>query len=353
MKNKKWFTLLEVLLSVVILWMFIWIIINIYIQIRWSDWKISNKRILAAESSDLVDLIHEAAIEYSIDYEEYFNRSALNYGVWSTWFTSYGNIWNLYYCWKNTNINSNYNVYSWDDIAWWCVFWNNQKYLEYYFQHLELDNPNKLNSSWNKNSYKWKWPVAINPNTWLDYLYLISDDGTERYYFRRVYVTWADLNWDWETWKNEQLYTVQMLKLKWFDAWKKHDYKDRWAYDWFIDTRACDVSQWYYCHWNTWLDNGYSLPLDYYDWWINITSDKVTVSDMKIDIYPIKDPYLATQESNFVIDPYAKISFTMNIFWEESKASNDEITLTTTLSFKNSYSRFPIVEYTWYYWPTE
>jgi hypothetical protein len=35
----------------------------------------------------------------------------------------------------------------------------------------------------------------------------------------------------------------------------------------------------------------------------------------------------------------------MNIYWEES---NDEITLSTTLWFKNSYRRFPVVEYTWY-----
>jgi hypothetical protein len=32
-----------------------------------------NKRILTAEASDLIDIIHEAAIDYTIDYEEYFN----------------------------------------------------------------------------------------------------------------------------------------------------------------------------------------------------------------------------------------------------------------------------------------
>ncbi len=352
MKNKKWFTLLEVLLSVVILWMFIWIIINIYIQIRWSDWKISNKRTLTAEASDLIDVIHEAAIEYTIDYEEYFNRRGLWYWVWNTWFTSYGNDWILYYCWSSRfNNNNKYEVYPWGDDGWCFQDRDNQKYFEYFFQHWKLSKLTELNSSWNKNSYTWMWPVAIDPNTWLDYLYLINHDGTERFYFRRVFITWIDLNWDWIfSWVNENLYAVQMLKLKWFDAWTNHDYKQRWSYDWFIDTRACDISQWYYCHWDTWLNNWYSLPLNYDDWWVNITSDKVTVSDMKIDIYPIKDPYLATNEDSFVIDPYAKISFTMNIFWEDS---NDEITLTTTLSFKNSYSRFPIVEYTWYYWPAE
>jgi hypothetical protein len=35
---------------------------------------------------------------------------------------------------------------------------------------------------------------------------------------------------------------------------------------------------------------------------------------MKIDIYPIKDPYLVINEEEYKKDPYAKISFTMNIY---------------------------------------
>ena len=38
----------------------------------------SDRRQLLAESSDLIDKIHESALEYTLDYEEYFNRKMLN-----------------------------------------------------------------------------------------------------------------------------------------------------------------------------------------------------------------------------------------------------------------------------------
>jgi len=349
MKNKKWFSLLEVLLSVVILWMFIWIVINIYLQIRWSDWKLINKRILTAEASDLIDVIHDAALDYTIDYEEYFNKSYSPSNI----FTSYGNEWSLYYCTIVTNIvNTNvYGVYhgNFDTPQWfwyWCVQnLNHQKYLEYYFQHWDLNDFNELNSRYNSWSYKWMWPIAITENTWKDYLYLINWDWTERLYFRRVYSWDAEVDGNpWNNWKNEKLFKIQMLKLKWYDAWSSHNFASWWTYDWFIDTRACNSSLWYFCTWISVFGMD-KLPLNADDWWVDITSDRVTVNDFRIDIYPVKDPYLAINETWYQIDPYAKISLTMNMFWE---LSDDEITISTTLSFKNSYRRFPIFEYTWY-----
>ncbi len=347
MKNKKWFTLLETLLALVVISMFIGTIIMIYISIRWADWKMKNKRILTAEASDLIDIIHDAAIDYTIDYEEYFNLKWLWITEPSKNFSSYWNSWSLYYCWIDQGRQWKYWVYqrNWSDG--WCEVTHdhlNQQYLEYYFQHRKITDSANLNSKANSGTFQWMWPVAISPNTWLDYLYLINWNWDERYYFRRIYVTWIDLNHDWLTWINEELYKVQMLKLKWYDAWVWHDFETRWAYDWFIDTRACDKSKWFNCTGQI-VENWSQLPIDENDWRIDITSDRVTVSDMKIDIYPIKDPYLVINEEEYKIDPYAKISFTMNIYWEES---NDEITLSTTLWFKNSYRRFPVIEYTWY-----
>ena len=341
MKNKKWFTLLEVLLSIIILWMFIWTVINIYLQIKWSDWRVANKRLLTAEASDLMDKIHDSAIDYTIDYEEYFNRKLLPDDL--RYSSSYWNSWEWYYCANYTNSNNDYNLYWVNDDGICERVWY-QKYLEYYFQH-RIINPDywKLNNRYNEYV---NWPIAVNPNTWLNYLFLISHDGSERYYFRVYFETWVDLNGDWSliSTKNEWLYRAQMLKLKWYDAWKAHNFSSRWAYDWFIDTWVCDRSQWFSCSGYevvTW----YNLPLNDNDWWVNITSDNVTVSDIKIDIFPTQDPYLLSWDDVEYIDPYAKISFTMNMFWIESE---DEITLTTTLSFKNSYSRYEIVEYSWY-----
>lgn len=341
MKNRKWFTLLEVLLSVTIVSIFLGTILLIFKDIKSADWKMVDKRIIIAESSNLIDMIHDAALNYTIDYEEYFNRQM----VWAE-DTSYWNLWELYYCWGSNGTNPwKYKFYIRRNIWFWCPQLWNQKYLEYYFQHRKLSNANILNSATNSWAYQWKWPTAISPNIWLDYLYLINENWTERYYFRRVKKEEKDINNSISIdLPNEELYTIQMLKLQWLDAWVGHDFNSRWTYDWFIDTRVCDNSQWYYCNWNI-VSNKNRLPIDWNDWWIDITSNKVTVSDMKIDIYPVKDPYLAINESEYRSDPYAKISFTMNMYWIES---SEEITMTTSLSFKNSYSKFPTVKFTWY-----
>ena len=338
MKNKKWFTLVELLIAIIIAWSLIGIISTVYTEIIWADSKMLNKRMLTKEASDLMDIIHTAALDYTIDYEEYFNRNWLWYWIWNTWFTTYGNSWERYYCLNSLTDNSySYKLYTRNDYLWWCTTWWYQKYWEYKFQHWKLitwDLNNRMNS-W---SNMYNWPVAINPNTWLDYLYLISHDGSERYYFRRVFKDWN--GW---TGKNDNLYTIQMLRLKWYDAWSWHNFATWawWRYDWFIDTRACDFQQWYICSWTevTW---GSKLPNSYDDWRVDITSNKVTVNDFRIDIYPNKDPYLDTWN---ITDPYIKITVTMNIY---NKKSDDEITLSTTLSFKNSYFNFPIQTKSWY-----
>ena len=142
------------------------------------------------------------------------------------------------------------------------------------------------------------------------------------------------------TGENYDIYKVQVLRLKWYDAGTSQNFTSAtssWRFDWFIDTWACDFSQGYICNWNivTW---DFKLPNSFYDWRVDITSDKVTVSDFRIDIYPNKDPYLDTWSEN-ILDPYIKITITMNLY---NKPSEDEITLSTTLSFKNSYFNFPI-----------
>ena len=328
MKNKKWFTLVELLLAVVIAGTLIGIVMAIYTWIMWADIRMSDKRLLTAEASDIMDMIHTAALDYTIDYEEYFNRRWLSLGVWSTWFTTYWNSWTLYYCWSWFNweaTNTINKIYTWSEGSWWCLSWWNQKYLEYNFQHWKL-------ATWDLNSKENSWskeksgPIAISPNTWLDYLYLINEDWTERYYIRRIL-----------TWGNNDLYKLQALRLYWYDAGVNHDFNSTWKYDWFIDTWACDYTQWYKCQWHDviWWNK---LPANYYDWWVDITSNKVTVSDFRVDIFPNVDPYLNKQDEN-LMDPYAKITIKLNLY---GKPSYEEIILSTTLSFKNSYFKFPV-----------
>ena len=306
-------------------------------SVRAADQRMSNQRQLMSQASDLVDRIHDAALYYTIDYEEYFNRQMLPTD-W-TMFSTYGNGWERYYCWIR-EITSPYHVYP---RSWWCAKTWQQKFLEYSFQFWNLQKPEKLNDKSNSWSNMWIWPVAISPNTWLEYLYLINYDNTERYYFRRYHKAW-DLS---DTWINSNLYTVQMLRLKWLDAWINHDFNSWWAYDWFIDTRVCDIDQWFECSWTKVSVDGkeYVMPVDENDWWVDVTNDAVTVNNFRADIYPEKDTYLAVKEENYLYSPYVKLSFTLNMYdvpsWEET-------TVTTTLWFKNSYYRYPIEQYDWY-----
>lgn len=335
MQNKKWFTLLELLLAVLIAWTLIWIIMSIYTWILWVDLRMNDKMLLTAEASNLMDTIHTAALDYTIDYEEYFNRNRLWFWVSDTHFTSYGNSWEWYYCWNwftnISDVNRKYDIFLWSELSWWCeqtsIEKQPQKYLEYKFQHWKL-NTWELNNRENTDSNMYMWPVAINPNTWVDYLYLINPEGTERYYFRRIL-----------TGANHDLYKIQTLRLYWYDAGDLHDFSawSWWRYDWFLDTWACDFEQWFICHWNsvTWE---FKLPNSYYDWRVDITSDKVSVTDFRIDIYPNKNPYYDTSTNN-IQDPFAKITVTMSMY---GKPSNEEITLSSSYSFKNSYFNFPV-----------
>ena len=100
MKNKKWFTLVELIMALIIAGTLIGIAMSIYTGLQWQDIRMSNKRLLVAESNDLIDKIHEAVLYYTIDYEEYFNRKWLWYNPWNTWFSTYGNEWERYYCWS-------------------------------------------------------------------------------------------------------------------------------------------------------------------------------------------------------------------------------------------------------------
>ena len=344
MKNKKWFTLTELLLALLIAWSLVWIILSIYMSVRAADQRMSSQRQLISEASDLIDRIHDAALYYTIDYEEYFNRQMLPPAQRE--FSSYGNDWTRYYCWWGLPLtpDNKYIVYTRDISSWWCsVYWK-QKFWEYSFQFRKLNDINNLNSKQNSWSNMWFWPVAVSPNTWLEYLYLINYDNTERYYFRRYHKEW-DLS---DTWKNANLYTIQILRLKWLDAWIDQDFDSWWAYDWFIDTWVCDSNEWFDCHWKeVKLDDGkiYHMPYDGNDWWLDVTNDTVTVSDFRVDVYPVKDPYLAINEDEYLFSPYIKLSFTLNMY---NNPSSEETTISTTLWFKNSYYKYPIEQYDWY-----
>ena len=90
LKSKKAFTLFEVVLALIIFSMLVGIIFTAYINIKKSEWEIGKQQIIVQESNDFLDRLHELSLDYTIDYEEYFNRTQSTCLSWST---SARNIW--------------------------------------------------------------------------------------------------------------------------------------------------------------------------------------------------------------------------------------------------------------------
>ena len=92
-----------------------------------------------------------------------------------------------------------------------------------------------------------KGPHAILDPGNVKELYLISQDGKERLLIRRALVASGDWNKDGViSGDNDYLYTLQLLKLKGFDAGDHHDFDittSSGVYDGNTDTRACDYAQ--------------------------------------------------------------------------------------------------------------
>ena len=368
-KSKKAFTLFEIVLALIIFSMLVGVIFTAYINIKKSEVTIWAQQIVTKEANDFLDRLHDLSLDYTIDYEEYFNRTIIKCGSEKSpdfarnqdgecpQFTKYGNTGDndgMYYCNSSWDLTQSWYYISKfiligpDPI--WCVQTWKQNFWQYNRQFRDTKDSHLNNGD---DIFTGRWPVAIAQNTWVQELYLINNDWDHRVYFRRKLLTWVDLNWDWgSTWKNEGLYTIQTLKLKWFDAGEGHNFdtwpSNWWVYDWFIDTRACDADAWFVCNWSgLWIGeySWYNLPLDVDDGRVDITNPKITVSDWNFELYPAKDPYLAKKETWYLLDPFVKVNLTTNIY---GKQVEDEITLQTSLSFKNSYHNFEMEDLTWF-----
>lgn len=361
-KIKKAFTLFEIMLALIIFSTLVGILFTTYININKSELNISNQQLISKTTNDFLERLHDLSIDYTIDYEEYFNRQLSNCQNNTNEFTrntqwtcdSFSNYWNTgneniswpYYC----NSTSSYSSVSWYQSfligsQWWCrenLTWN-QYYGEYKRQF--RDTTDEYLNDWN-DLFTGIWPIAIAQNTWVQELYLINKSWDSRVLFRRKYITGFDIDWDWFfTWDKEWLYSIQTLKLKWFDAWLNHNFdtwwSNWWVYDSFIDTRACDTQAWFVCAWYSiwnWEYSWYNLPADVDDGWVDITDSSVTISSRNFEIYPAKDPYLAKDDIDNLLDPFVKIILAANVY----KSQIDEnIILQTSIWFKNRYFNFP------------
>jgi len=374
--NKKWFTLLEIILSVTWFFLLMTIVINAYLWILTFRYSFQARSKLIETTYYMFEKVNLLLRDYTIDYEEYFNRSYVwcdeagifSWNVWNNWycdlFTSFGNnnsfelnTWkhSFYYCssmtwyWVDNNV-----FWPYPSLETWCALWTFQSFGQYSNQFLDVKTNVDFNPSviWDSDDIDLgKWPDAILNSTWVKELYLISKDKQYRVFIRRSIVDSWDRNLNWIIEENEQLYTLQMLKLRSFDAGNNHDFdisNSSGIYNSVIDTWACDYSQWFVCDWKS-LGNVYSwyrIPLDSTQansWRVNLFDNSVTVTDWNIIVYPTKDPNLAWWEHAYQISPYFTISVKTKLYawvWQKKlkwSIIDYQFTLQTTFTTKNNY----------------
>lgn len=187
------------------------------------------------------------------------------------------------------------------------------------------------------------WPVAIEDNTHVQELYLISKDKKKRLFLRRRLIARQDFDGNGQYSGFEQRYAIQMLQLKGFDAGQNHDFNAAaysWVYDGVIDTWACDADAGYVC-------NGaalgapytsYNLPNDIDDGWVNITSDDLSVTNWNFVITPVKDPELSRWEQDEQLNPFITVSLSTSMYGNNryqkiGKKQIDRVTFDIQTSF--------------------
>jgi hypothetical protein len=310
--------------------------------------------------------------DYTIDYEEYFNRQMVwcskNAPDFGTWENFKRNTWTWWYCteftayWNRNSTNrqntmtstispSYHDIYDcssqWEnpgkkDIPrtvkesdCWKI-WSRQSFGQYKSLFIDV---NKIGP---KDDEKDLWkPVNDTINAIVDpdnikELYLISHDWKKRLYFRRKLI-----NQEW----NSVQYKIQMLRLKWFDAGQDHNFESQseWFYDWQIDTWACDTSMWFIWHWPSvwWGYSGYYLPDNKDDCWVDLTYWSTSIYTWNLFISPLNDPELYWMDEDHQINPYMKI-FLVNwiyspIAYSGSSITEFKIPIATAINMKDFY----------------
>jgi hypothetical protein len=238
-----------------------------------------------------------------------------------------------------------------------------QPYGEYRAQFIDVkaDVDDKFWRAWDDDDTDLgKWPIAIQDANNAKELYLISKDKLKRILFRRALVSTNDWNNNGSIdAPNERLYSLQMLQLRAFDAGSQHNFDAvtySWVYDGKTDTWACDAQAWFICHADAFgVDNGngitvwgiyddYRLPLDENDWWVNITTNDISITDWNMRISPVKDPDFARWEANEQRNPFITLYLKTTIYWKNRSSKlntnnleNITFDLQTSFNIKTNY----------------
>ena len=390
--SKKWFTLLELMVSMTVFLILITAVTAIFINLYKIKWWLEARQRVTQETYFLIEKLQMMTKDYTIDYEEYWNRknvwcgtawnSAWNTGGNCTVMTYYGNRHKtknttntneltkhkLFYCSsENSEIVDRYIVWdgtSTDSIKTYidtCLLdvkfpGGGAEFYQSYGQYAALFTDVKDDVDYviwaagdDDDVDKGNNVDAIFLSTTgaVQEIYLISHDKQRRILIRRDYKQKIDINNDEQFSPSEILMSLEFLQLRWFDAGENHDFDAEnflGVYDGLIDTWACDYSAGFECGGQSigWAYSNYRLPISGDDGWKQLLWTDITISDWKIEIWPLKDPLLAWNDSNNLQSPYIRLSMTTQLYaenWQRKltldQMNNYILPIQTMFSFVN------------------
>jgi len=379
--KKKAFTLLEVIIAMTSFFLLLVVIISIYTKMIKLKYNIQARTNVTQDSYFVIEKINLLLKDYTIDYEEYFNRKNVGCDTYTpsftrdvgtdgycNLFTAYGNNSNIntpspthkvYFCSSTTNETDPYKVIENPGVqnGLWCVNTGQQSFGQYNRQFRDAkNNVDSVAGAWNDDDDEniMKWPSAIDDTTNVQELYLISQDGKSRIFIRRALEETGDFNNDqaYGSGDSEKRYTLQILKLRGFDAGNNHNFdvnNSSGVYDGKIDTRACDYAQGFICHGSgidTIVYPWYNIPQDENDGRVNLFQKNITISDRNLIISPNKNPQYALVETGVQINPYFTLNITSKLYGQirqkrlgMENIDNFQINLQTTFNTKNFYTK--------------
>ena len=371
-KSRKFhgFTLIELITVVVIVWIIMPCIMAVYSFMIKSNREFALRQTAIQQWYEFFERLNLLMQDYTIDYEEYFNRQMVGCTPW--WGTGSDfkrDTWTWWYCteftayWNENSTNRNimgecidqkyHDIYRCSNdggdehpgngdihrtvkgencwTIWWKQSFGQYKYL---FVDVHKSGPREDDQD------LWE-PLNSNINAVVDSdnikeLYLISHDWKKRLFFRRKLVN--------QEWDSVQ-YKIQMLRLKWFDAWQKHSFTSisEWSYDGQIDTWACDTSMWFKWYWDSLWEpyDSYYMPEDINDCWVDLTYWSTSIYTWNLSISPLNDPDLYWIETDRQINPYMKILVVNTIYSPTANPGSSitafKIPIETAINMKDFY----------------
>lgn len=355
--KKKWFTLVEILLVVIIsgsLFTTIYSVMTTLPKVKlFNDARMQ----LIEQSNEVMNRFAVLFQDYTIDYEEYFNREHVgkdldSEGTFYKKFSYYGNQSAVAWVSAMTKDPFHYINYREDTAKDQPVSYGQYKARfrnfwwdtdgQWRLNHVSNTNiPNYLEVGDADDKDLGKWPVAFSDPHPKE-LYLISHDGTRRLFLRRKKIICKEGS------NQETCYTIQMLKLRGFDAGSEHKFyaADSKTYDGEIDTWACDAGEGFICKWaDIPLYSKYKLPSNVDDGWVNLFDKAISIEKWYITLTPNKNPDYAWQEKNAQINPYIKMVMTTKLNVSALPAivknmfKDYTFTLQTSFDTKSFYTR--------------